>query len=483
MSDDINGQSGGDAAVMEAAERINSLLSPTEPTVMRLQSLLVWEKPKQSAVLFLFVHVVFWYLAVTRQQIFFLCSLTAIVVYLVYTWKKKIWPEIRVPPPIPEDMDGWTPVHPRLLSIPEISQYLAQIWCGSVLYIQSTRKFRRNHPYQFGVLSSLCFGSLAVFGHFIPGIMLSYIFVISIMLWPSLVYHSILQKFYMKFEPLFMRLDYRLKIKSKFSFGVNRSRSTNENGGSGEQRMDTYTDGEEEDFSLCDDPATTAALARAITDSEDEGGTSALPSPYLSKNPSVDNSEDENPGENMEDLLTEGLAMPSIEDYLEHTDDELLDTTSLQPKYSKDTMTFVPSHFDEESGSDEDTLTRDLTFPDISKESSRDSQSAEDAVKASIAQAFVAQTFSSVMGSALQGLATLTQSTAPPTQESSSRVQVSYNTDTMDAVQMDLGTDPPSQRGSLQQRASEETSDIDIDEEFEFLDDYDVEESNEKEKS
>lgn len=61
----------------------------------------------------------------------------------------------------------WTPVHPRLLSIPEISQYLAQIWCGSVLYIQSTRKFRRNHPYQVTVCILFVY-LLGILGWIIP---------------------------------------------------------------------------------------------------------------------------------------------------------------------------------------------------------------------------------------------------------------------------------------------------------------------------
>lgn len=179
----------------------------------------------------------------------------------------------------------------------------------------------------------------------------------------------------------------------------------------------------------------------------------------------------------MANILSEGLRMmPSFDDFLDHTDDELLDTTTPQQK----PMNFVPSHFDEESGSDEDTLSRDLTFPDITKESSRDlpnvdTPNVEDTVRASIAQAFVAQTFSSVMGSALQSLTNLAQSTSPPTRESDPREQVSYSTDTTDAVQMDLGRSPPNQRGAMRHRVSENSSDIDIDEEFEFLDDYDVE--------
>ena len=57
---------------------------------------------------------------------------------------------------------------------------------------------------------------------------------------------------------------------------------------------------EEEDFEPSLDPLATAALARAITDSEDEG-TGGTPSiPNLSKEPSIDNSDD---GELVEVLM------------------------------------------------------------------------------------------------------------------------------------------------------------------------------------
>lgn len=51
---------------------------------------------------------------------------------------------------------------------------------------------------------------------------------------------------------------------------------------------------EEDDFLPSIDPVTAAALARAITDSEDEGtgGTPSLPTPGLSKEPSIDNSDE-----------------------------------------------------------------------------------------------------------------------------------------------------------------------------------------------
>ena len=46
--------------VIITEERFMKLLSPFETYIMSLQSLLVWEKPEQSAALLLGVNVLFW---------------------------------------------------------------------------------------------------------------------------------------------------------------------------------------------------------------------------------------------------------------------------------------------------------------------------------------------------------------------------------------------------------------------------------------
>lgn len=46
---------------LEAKEEIlMNLFSPIEPIIMRIQSLLVWENPKRSAVMVVCLHILFW---------------------------------------------------------------------------------------------------------------------------------------------------------------------------------------------------------------------------------------------------------------------------------------------------------------------------------------------------------------------------------------------------------------------------------------
>lgn len=50
----------GDSLNRHSEEILKNILSPIEPFVMQIQSLLVWESPRRSAVLFIIIHAIFW---------------------------------------------------------------------------------------------------------------------------------------------------------------------------------------------------------------------------------------------------------------------------------------------------------------------------------------------------------------------------------------------------------------------------------------
>ena len=54
-----------DSEVMEyiksSENKYNLLLSPWEPYIMTVQSLLVWENPQHTAILLVVVNILFWY--------------------------------------------------------------------------------------------------------------------------------------------------------------------------------------------------------------------------------------------------------------------------------------------------------------------------------------------------------------------------------------------------------------------------------------
>ncbi|XP_069111875.1 reticulophagy regulator 3-like isoform X2 [Argopecten irradians] len=474
-----SGTRSSDDDVQRAENMFKRMLNPIEPFVMRVQSLLVWEYPRKSAVLFIFVHGIFWFLAAVGCRFYFVVSTVSYIVYLVRTWKHKIWPEIRVPPAVPEDPDSWTPVHPRLLSVPELSKYMAHVWCSASHIVHYWLAFRRAYPFLFCVVSSTFFLTLAMIGHYIPGIMLAYIIVISTLLCPSVIYHNLLKRVYLKFEPIFMKMDYSIKLKNKWAFKAPRSPTSVSS--TGEMEI-TETDSETE-FTPSLDPVTTAALARAITDSEDESLDPSLSTPLLSKEPSID-LEDEDEQERQVDFdvdFEEGIQeMPSFEDVLDHTDDELLEPhipkkASKHRQQKQGDMTFVSEHFGDTSDSEEE----DLNFPSLMSDSMLVSESDSRGVLSSGAGAFMTNTLSSVvgsaLGSALSGISNLKQTSAKG-DNSNVPQSVSYRQQSGDNVDFNVHSNNDEQTGPGQ----DDSSDLDIGEEFEFLDQYDLEDDEKK---
>lgn len=490
---------------------LTGLLNPVEPLIMRLQSLLVWEFPRKSAVLLVLVHVLFWVVSWLCVQVYCIVSMSLMVIFFVDTWKKKIWPEIRVPSPVPEDPEGWTPVHPRLLSIPEITRYLSVGICYAVHIGSAIRKLRQEKPAVFFVVSTMVFTCMAALGMYMSGFMIIYTLVMSLMIWPSIVYHNLLKRAYLLMEPAFMWLDYQLRSKCRipFPFGTGGRGNlaagqmplTGSGGRDGRSGMlAQVVEEEEEDFEPSMDPVATAALARAITDSEDECGTGGhTPSsiPNLSKESSIDNTSDDEI--RMDDFSLDVDAMPSFDD-VDHSDDDLTPVAAKPYRRktwsgSTDTsadMAFSPSHFDD-SDSDEGTdgLGRGLSFPDVSQTVLSPGQ---DVSVAALTSTLVTQTLSHMMESALQGMVGLAGSGKGWAQASSSGrlphtgTKITY-TKTAEGESIDFNTPEPTiaeddescepsdedehASNTLDEAVNNEVAEIEKD--FDFLDELDGE--------
>lgn len=380
--------------VMSILERrIRTVVMPLEPFFMYVQRVLVWEKPRHSIAMLIAVNFLFWLSTSTNYKFLFLVSTTTMVIFFIDTWVNKIWPEIKVP--VPEDSDNWTPVHPRLLSGPELSHSIAEILLKINNSCTGMWKMRKEKPFRFCLLLSAVFVCLAVVGHYLPGVMILYVLVMGILLWPAVEYHSLLQKFYTKLEPVFMRLDYRMKIRSWRSSKKAKKEAVENNG----NEVETESDDE---FAPSSDPLTIAALARAVTDSEEEPSpspeqltpgmlTPGLPSEHGSRS-------------DYEDEFMEGLGeFPSIHEQESLMSDEFLlrtqppsvlesnpssefgsnifdtdiqdEPTVGRPGGHDDTLTgenissniqemdLVPSHFDDSDDSGHDEFTKDLKLP------------------------------------------------------------------------------------------------------------------------
>ncbi|XP_067139126.1 reticulophagy regulator 3 isoform X1 [Centruroides vittatus] len=164
-----------------------SLISKLEQYIIPIQALLIWERPYISAVVLIAVNILFWYIVSLFKRVY---SFVAIITLIIFGYKmgiSKIWQEIRVPPSEDEDSESWIPVHPKVLSAPELSHYLDEGWKYIKqwgIWLQDLRN--RNHGVFCFIISSV-FGVLAFIGHIIPGVVITYTLLMTVLLGPGIV--------------------------------------------------------------------------------------------------------------------------------------------------------------------------------------------------------------------------------------------------------------------------------------------------------
>ncbi|KAM4711110.1 reticulophagy regulator 2 [Anableps anableps] len=251
-------------------ERLQAWLSQYEPLLLWVQRLLVWERPLYSISAALTLNTLFWLLSSTSLRPLFLLSVSLLGLMLLERWKPKL-PIITVQHAEAEPGQSQTlSSEHHLLSVPELSHHLAESYLTCCLYLQEMLQYkRRNHGRFCVMMCSGCF-VLAVVGHYVPGIMISYIIALSVLLWPLVVYHELIQRMYTGLEPILMKLDYSMKGDTEHRKHDKRKVKKELEEGD-EPRAETESESEEEEELSCFAPTVdvkTTALAMAITDSE-----------------------------------------------------------------------------------------------------------------------------------------------------------------------------------------------------------------------
>ncbi|DAA32440.1 reticulophagy regulator 2 isoform X1 [Bos indicus] len=276
---EATGEAEEEAATAEAVGRLATTLwlrlRGWEAVLAAAQRLLVWEKPLHSLVTAAALNGLFWLLSSSSLRPFFLLSISLLAYFLLDLWQPRFLPDISASSPEEPHSDSegaGSGARPHLLSVPELCRYLAESWLTFQIHLQELLQYKRQNPAQF--CARVCSGCavLAVLGHYVPGIMISYIVLLSILLWPLVVYHELIQRMYTRLEPLLMQLDYSMKAEADalhHKHDKRKRQGKNAPPGGDEPLAETESESEAElaGFSPVVDVKKTA-LALAITDSE-----------------------------------------------------------------------------------------------------------------------------------------------------------------------------------------------------------------------
>lgn len=310
-----------------------------------------------------FAHGLYWVLRLVvscSRRFYSFVALVAAVIFMYKTWVNNIWPEIRVPVPEGEDNEQWTPVHPQLLSVPELSRYITD-WSDSVRkWVTNVILLRKTNPGLFCILASSTFAMMAVLGRMMSGVLILYSLLMAVTLGPGIALYVIPATWYEQVDAL-------IRIAS----GKPPRRKLH-NSGDGEGSVPTNTEEEQDELEEFLPKMDEKVLAKQLSLSLESdtrlsthSETSLLPE-GLATAPPLDSLDEES-------QFYEGMG--SLPDYDEDTDlDSFLPDMTTMPSLSEvcdseeSTALSAPMHFsathfklDSSDSEGDDTLIKGLT--------------------------------------------------------------------------------------------------------------------------
>ncbi|CAG2176194.1 unnamed protein product [Oppiella nova] len=154
---------------------LKDVMTRLEPIVVKLQGLMIWDQPYHSMVALIAFNCLYWlFVWFNRFSFYSYLAIALFCIYFLILWTQYIWPEIRVPPNPSTDTEGWTPVHPNVLSAPEINHYINELCVMSRAVILWFIRLRREKRFKFFITTTSILFMTAIIGRLVPGVLIVY---------------------------------------------------------------------------------------------------------------------------------------------------------------------------------------------------------------------------------------------------------------------------------------------------------------------
>jgi len=145
-------------------ETEHSWLREVESKLVSAQEVAVWSNPYKSMVWLVLTQLMLYYICTSSTPLLSTTAYFTLSVYIYITWVYTIWPAVRVPPTEEEDPEGWTTVHPDVLSAPELDVFLKSSKNKIFQILTGLKLLREEQPGKFCAVISSFFITLAGFG-------------------------------------------------------------------------------------------------------------------------------------------------------------------------------------------------------------------------------------------------------------------------------------------------------------------------------
>ncbi|KAG9273983.1 reticulophagy regulator 1 isoform X2 [Astyanax mexicanus] len=171
----------------------------------RVQELVDWGRPFRTSALFAATNALFWFVSLSPCRVVCLLCLCLALLMMVQLLRDMMLSRSRAGACLWRSMTGsWEMVDSGPEGRSGAEAQFTVSWMSFKLFLAETSSFKQQNPGKFCLLvCSLC-SFLAVLGRYIPGIVISYIIVLGIFLWPLVSSHE----FGMWLDPVLQKLDF-----------------------------------------------------------------------------------------------------------------------------------------------------------------------------------------------------------------------------------------------------------------------------------
>ena len=172
----------------QQSEAQTSVLRELETKLVRVQEVAMWTRPWVSVVTVLVTQAGLYYLT-SVSSVSLVTGLASAVLwlYLYLTWVTRVWPAIRVAPAPGADPETFTPLHPDLMSAPEMEAALANFKQTMAEVSTGLCLLRREQPGKFCLVLSSVFMMLAILGTKVTASLLLHTALLGLLAIPGLV--------------------------------------------------------------------------------------------------------------------------------------------------------------------------------------------------------------------------------------------------------------------------------------------------------
>ncbi|KAG5842102.1 hypothetical protein ANANG_G00174100 [Anguilla anguilla] len=165
-----------------------------------IAEVITWKRPLRCTAVFLTTNLIFWFVALCSWRVYNTLALGWMVLVMVQMIRDVMMSRQRGAYIWRSMSESWEVIDSSQENREEASQ-LTDSWLSCKLLLQEMSYFKQQNPGKFCLLACSFCSFFAVLGRYIPGIVISYIAVLAVFLWPLLSSHefglwvdSVLQK-------------------------------------------------------------------------------------------------------------------------------------------------------------------------------------------------------------------------------------------------------------------------------------------------